>query len=215
MLRWIESLTASLLVRFGAVKVSLDKPFQLASGNWSPLYVDCRVLISEPAILDAITALMRLLLADVKFDVVAAGESAGIPYGAVLAAKMGCPFIYVRKEKKGYGTGSRVEGRAAKGSSTLLVEDLVTDGKSKLSFVDGLREAGLAVRDCIVVLDREQGATDLLSEQSIQLKRLCTVDTCLQCASDEGAIDKAVIDQVRQYLVDPKAWHAKKGLPFK
>ncbi len=215
MLKWVESLTASLLVRSGAVKVSLDKPFQLASGNWSPLYVDCRVLISEPAVLDSITALMRLVLADAKFDVVAAGESAGIPYGAVLATKLGRPFIYVRKEKKAYGTGSRVEGNVAKGSTALLVEDLVTDGKSKLSFIEGLREADLTIRDCIVVLDREQGATSLLSAQKVQLKRLCTISACLHCAADEGAIINASIDHVRQYLADPKSWHEKKGLPFK
>ncbi|MEM1101172.1 MAG: orotate phosphoribosyltransferase, partial [Pseudomonadota bacterium] len=142
MARW----TARMLLEIGAVNFRPEEPYILASGKPSPSYIDCRKLISFPRIR---STLMDFLVATVMrdagfeaFDNIAGGETAGIPFAALVAERMALPMTYVRKKPKGYGRGARIEGHMTEGERVLLVEDLTTDGGSKLSFVDAIREAG-------------------------------------------------------------------------
>ncbi|MEM8997902.1 MAG: orotate phosphoribosyltransferase [Acidobacteriota bacterium] len=146
---------ASLLLwEQGAVQVNAEKPFRLASGNVSPIYVDCRRVISNRSVLRIFTTVAGMLLErhGAEFDVVAGGETAGIPYAAVLAEALAKPLVYVRKKAKAYGTTSRVEGQLEAGSRVLLVEDLITDGGSKLTFLDAIDDAGASVSSALVLV---------------------------------------------------------------
>ncbi|MCG8462059.1 MAG: orotate phosphoribosyltransferase, partial [Holophagales bacterium] len=140
---------ALLMWERGAIKVSSESPFLLASGNHSPIYVDCRRVISDPSFLRFFSATAVLILErrGAQHDVIAGGETAGIPYGSALAISLGMPLVYVRKKPKSYGTASRVEGSFAAGSRVLLVEDLITDGGSKLGFLEAIEEAEGKVTD--------------------------------------------------------------------
>lgn len=202
------------LWQHSAVQVRDDEPFRLASGNYSPIYVDCRRVISDPSFLRLFTATSGLLLAGTDFDVVAGGETAGIPYAAYLAQAVGKPMIYLRKKPKGYGTASRVEGTLAAGSRVLLVEDLITDGGSKVGFLEAVREAGGTVSDAVVLFDRQQGGEDLLSRHDVQLYAVTDRATAMAVARSEGLLDDDALESVRAYFREPEAWHRSRDLVF-
>ncbi|NJL29343.1 MAG: hypothetical protein HC897_16380, partial [Thermoanaerobaculia bacterium] len=100
---------------------------------------------------------------------IAGGETAGIPFASYLAAALGLPLVYVRKKPKDYGIASRVEGRLERGARVVLVEDLITDGGSKLGFLDALAEVGGEVGHAVVLFDREQGGREMLAERGVAL----------------------------------------------
>src|SRR6056297_1837643 len=142
----IASLTARMLLEIEAVHFNAKEPFTLASGLPSPTYIDCRKLISHPRIR---STLMDFLAVTVMrdagfeaFDNIAGGETAGIPFAALVSERLALPMTYVRKKAKGYGRNARIEGVMGAGDRVLLVEDLTTDGGSKLGFVDAIRETG-------------------------------------------------------------------------
>ena len=135
----IARLTAEALWDIQAVHFRPEDPFILASGLPSPTYIDCRKPISFPRIrsmmMDFMACTVMRNAGAEAFDNIAGGETAGIPFGALMAERMGLPMTYVRKKPKGYGRGARIEGEMHEGQRVLLVEDLTTDGGSKLSFV--------------------------------------------------------------------------------
>ena len=192
--------------------------FTLTSGKKSPVYVDCRKIISYPKIASFVTDSACRLLAHKEFDAVAGGETAGIPFAAWIAAKMGKPMLYVRKKPKGFGLGARIEGvmpegRGDKKPRVLLVEDHATDGKSKISFVEALREAGAECADAFVVFyyDIFPEATETLREKGITLHALATWRDALAGAEREGFLDSpldspGVAREVRNFLDDPSGW---------
>jgi orotate phosphoribosyltransferase len=157
---------AQQLLQTRSVQIRPQEPFRLTSGRLSPVYVDVRRLISFPQIRTEITesfakiAQERIGLSQI--DVIAGGETAGIAYAALLAEKLNKPMIYVRKEPKGYGKSSQIEGVLEPGQRVLLVEDLVTDGGSKLNFQRGIESAGGTVHHCLCVFEyfsHEAGCT--------------------------------------------------------
>src|SRR6186997_110380 len=152
---FIADTTARMLLEVKAVLFSEDKPFIFTSGWASPVYIDCRKLIFYPRIRTQLVDFAAGMLArDVgfeQFDVVAGGETAGIPFAAWIADRLGLPMQYIRKKPKGFGRNAQIEGDVVEGARTLLVEDLTTDGKSKINFVQALRDAGARVADTFVV----------------------------------------------------------------
>ena len=142
----IARLSARMLLEIEAVHFNADEPFTLASGLPSPTYIDCRKLISYPRIrstlMDFLTVTVMRNAGFEAFDNIAGGETAGIPFAALVAERMALPMTYVRKKPKGYGRNARIEGAMSEGERVLLVEDLTTDGGSKLSFVDAIRDTG-------------------------------------------------------------------------
>ena len=147
--------TAKILLDIGAINFRPDEPFTFTSGRSSPVYIDCRKLISFPAERDQVLALaVQCIEREIGFDefrAIAGGETAGIPYAAWLADRAGLPMLYVRKGPKGFGRMAQIEGDMPKGWPVLLVEDLATDGGSKLNFVNALRKAGAEVNHVFVV----------------------------------------------------------------
>lgn len=208
---------ASLLLwEQGAVQVSAEKPFQLASGNHSPIYVDCRRVISNRTFMRAFAAIAGMILErhGADFDVVAGGETAGIPYASFLAEALDRPLVYVRKQAKDYGTGSRVEGQLESGAKVLLVEDLITDGGSKLTFLDAIEDAGATVVAALVLFDRQQGGGDKLAERGVSLYAVTDRKTAFAVAGASGLISDNARLSTDEYFRDPAAWHANRGFAY-
>ena len=147
--------TAKILIEIGAINFSLVTPFRLSSGFLSPSYIDCRKIIAYPSAFKSITDMMiDTIKSDMNFqspDYIIGGETAGIPFGAVIAEKMGLPLSYVRKKAKDYGKNKLIEGDIFKDKKSLLVEDLMTDGKSKVNFVENIRSHGIKCDLSLVV----------------------------------------------------------------
>src|SRR3954454_13340307 len=145
----MAELTAKMLLEVEAIRFMDDKPLIFTSGWASPVYTDCRRLISYPRARRSLMEMaVRKLEAEAgveRFDAVAGGETAGIPFAAWLSDRLMLPMLYVRKQAKGFGRNAQVEGRFKDGARVLLVEDLATDGASKVRFVEALRQAEAVV----------------------------------------------------------------------
>ncbi len=145
---------ANLLLSIGCVNIDFKKQFTLTSGKKSPVYVDCRKLISFPKERELIINEMSKQIKSKYKDnstIIAGGETAGIPYSSFLCQKMKYPMIYIRKSPKGFGKGKLIEGEFKKNNQSILVEDMATDGGSKLHFINALRQNKLKVNDIYVV----------------------------------------------------------------
>ena len=208
----IARLTARMLLEIKAVHFNADEPFILASGLPSPTYIDCRKLISYPRIrstlMDFLTVTVMRNAGFEAFDNVAGGETAGIPFGALVAERMALPMTYVRKKPKGYGRNARIEGEMSEGQRVLLVEDLTTDGGSKLSFVDAIRETGVSCNHTAVIfyygIFPETEKT--LGDHGVQLHHLCTWWDVLAEAKAQKAFDENTLAEVESFLNAPRAW---------
>jgi orotate phosphoribosyltransferase len=216
----METIAHSLL-ETRSVHIRPDQPFRLASGRLSPVYVDCRRLISFPDVRRAITRAFAQIVREeiglTQIDVVAGGETAGIPFAAFLAVELDKPMIYVRKAPKGYGKTSQIEGILESGQRVLLVEDLATDGGSKLNFKRGIEAAGGILEYCLCVFEYHSQRASLaearttLAAQGIELRSLCDWDELLTLGSREGFFAAAEAAQVLDFLRDPEGWSRRHG----
>jgi orotate phosphoribosyltransferase len=208
----IARLTARMLLESKAVHFNAVDPFILSSGLLSPTYIDCRQLISYPrirsALMDFLTTTVMRDTGFEAFDNIAGGETAGIPFAALVAERMALPMTYVRKKPKGYGHNARIEGVMNEGERVLLVEDLTTDGGSKLSFVDAIRETGAICAHTAVIFYYGifPETVQKLSDYGIGLHYLCTWWDVLNEARISGSFDEATLLQVEAFLNDPRAW---------
>ena len=208
----IARLTARMLLEIRAVHFNAETPFTLASGLPSPTYIDCRKLISHPRIRSTLMDFMACtVLRGAGFEAftnIAGGETAGIPFAAMLAERLGLPMTYVRKKPTGYGRNARIEGVMGEGDRVLLVEDLATDGGSKISFVEAIRATGATCAHTSVIFfyDIFPGAREALAEQGITLHALCTWWDVLAEARTAGAFDAATLAEVERFLTAPRAW---------
>lgn len=210
----IARLTARALLEIKAVNFNAETPFILASGLPSPTYVDCRKLISYPriraALMDFLTVTVMRDAGFEAFDNIAGGETAGIPFGAWVAERLALPMTYVRKKPKGYGRNARIEGAMTEGQRVLLVEDLTTDGGSKLSFVDAIRETGATCAHTAVIFyyDIFPETTKRLADHGVTLHHLCTWWDVLAEARAQGTFDAATLTEVEAFLRAPRGWQA-------
>ncbi len=143
---------AEILLSIGCVNINFKKPFTLTSGKPSPVYVDCRKLISFPKEREIIINAMTKQIKDkyTKNIYIAGGETAGIPYSSYISQKLKQPMIYIRKQPKGFGKGKLIEGEFKKYNTSILIEDMATDAGSKLHFIKALRSNKLVVKDIYV-----------------------------------------------------------------
>lgn len=213
----IARLTARALLDIGAVHFNAAIPFTLASGLPSPTYIDCRKIISFPRVRSMLMDFLALtVMRDAgpeAFTNIAGGETAGIPFGALVAERLALPMTYVRKKPKGYGRNARIEGVMGEGDRVLLVEDLATDGGSKLSFVDAIRETGASCAHTAVIFFYGifPGTVENLAAHGVTLHALCTWWDVLAVARGEGRFDAATLAEVEAFLTAPRAWQEARG----
>jgi len=211
----IARLTARMLLEIGAVHFNAAAPFTHASGKQAPTYIDCRKLISYPRIravlMDFLTVTVMREAGFESFDNIAGGETAGIPFAAMLAERMALPMTYVRKKPKGYGRNARIEGTMTPGQRVLLVEDLATVGGSKLSFVQAIRDTGASCGHTAVIFfyGIYPGVPERLAAEGIGLIHLATWWDVLAEARRQGAFDPDMLAEVERYLKAPETWAPK------
>lgn len=212
--------TSKILLETKSILFNADDPFTYASGRVGPVYIDCRRLISFPR---ARSALMDFgattILREVGYeslDVLAGGETAGIPYAAMLSDRLDLPMAYVRKKPKGHGRMAQIEGHMQDGAKAILIEDLQTDGGSKKVFIEALRNAGAEVNHSFVlfhygIFDKsEKNMRDL----DVKLLALANWWNVLDVASSLSYFDPATLESVEAFLKNPVQWsldHGGKG----
>jgi orotate phosphoribosyltransferase len=213
----IAEITARMLLEVKAVLFFQDKPFIFTSGWASPVYIDCRKLIFYPRIRTQLVDFAATTLARdagfEQFDVVAGGETAGIPYAAWIADRMALPMQYVRKKPKGFGRNAQIEGDIREGARTLLVEDLTTDGRSKINFCQALRQAGAVVDHVFVnfFYDIFPETKTTMAELGVKLHYLATWWDVLAVVKKGGYFPPHVVSEVERFLKSPAAWSAEHG----
>jgi len=203
---------AQILLDIKAVNFRPDDPYTFTSGRKSPSYIDCRRIISFPSARTELNQLaIELIERDItkgEVDVVAGGETAGIPFSAWIADSLERPMVYVRKKPKGFGRMAQIEGEMPEGSKVLLVEDLTTDGGSKLNFIDALRRAGAKVNHTYVVFHYGifQESLSNMAKLGVKLHALATWWDVLEVARENNLYTRSQLDIVENYLDDPENW---------
>src|SRR6266852_7558332 len=205
-------ITARILLETQAVLFRPDNPFTFTSGRLSPVYVDCRRLISFPRarrkLMDMGADLIERRVGCESLDAIAGGETAGIPFAAWIADRLSLPMLYVRKQPKGFGRNAQIEGELKEGARVLLVEDLASEGTSKLNFVRAIRQAGGTIEAAFVIFNYgifPQIDTSLAAE-GITLLALATWWDVAATAQRLGRFAPGQYEAVESFLKDPEGW---------
>jgi orotate phosphoribosyltransferase len=213
----IAHTTALALLDIHAVEVAKDRPFILSSGVASPVYIDVRKVISFPVVREKLmgfaTDVIDANVGRDQIDAIAGAETAGIPFAAWIAFETGLPMQYVRKRAQGFGPQAHIEGVWEPGQRVLLVEDLTTDGASKLRFCQSLRAAGLVVEDVFMLFQYDVFAQTgaAMVRAGIRLHALCTWADILDVAVAHDRFTAQERDTIAAFLKDPLGWSADHG----
>jgi len=173
------------LTRIEALKFG---EFKLKSGVLSPFYLDLRILISHPRVLQAVAQRILAVLRPLEFHRIAGIPYAGLPIATAVALAGDLPLVYPRKEAKAHGTGRIIEGEFAKGEVVIPIDDVISDGASKFESAAPLLEAGLVVKDFVVLLDREMGGAAKLAERGFRLHSALRITAVLDYLKDAGRL---------------------------
>lgn len=209
---------AKMLLEIKAVTLSPKNPYKFVSGIISPIYTDNRLLMGYPLKRKEITVYTAHLMKDRKLDpeIIAGTSTAGIPPAAWLAELLNLPMIYVRGDKKDHGKGRQVEGVMKKGSKVLLIEDLITTGKSSLTAVEAIREEGGKVDTCLAFFDYGFKETkEAYKQKRVRLYTLTTFDTLINMAQKLGIITQGEKEMILAWQDNPWGWATKNKLEGK
>lgn len=217
----VSKKVAEMLLQTEAIQVYKDKPFVFVSGRISPVYIDCRRILSFPLereyIVTYLAETAETEIGLTNIDVVAGGETAGIPYASFVSHIIKKPMIYIRKQPKGYGGSKQIEGILEAGKRVMLVEDLITDGLSKLRFNIGIRAAGAKMTHCLCVFDyasdrlNQHEGKDNLAKNDIALHVLANWDDVLDTGLSKSYFTESASKQIVDFLKDPENWGRKMG----
>ena len=213
----MAELVAKMLWEIKAVHFSADKPYKFASGMASPVYIDCRKLISYPRIrstvMDFAASIVMRDAGFEQFDCIAGGETAGIPFAAFLAERLDLPMIYVRKQPKGHGRNAQIEGHMPDGARVLVIEDLTTAGGSMFTFIDAIRAAGGIVDHGIALFYYGifPEAEERFANGKVRLHHIATWRDVLAVAKAQKLFDDKTLEEVEAFLNAPLAWSGWNG----
>ncbi|MCK5666793.1 MAG: orotate phosphoribosyltransferase [Thiotrichaceae bacterium] len=200
---------ANSLLQIKAIKLNNEEPFTWASGLRSPIYCDNRKSLSFPKIRTYIRQELAKAITD-KFgdvDVIAGVATAGIPQGALVAQELGLPFVYVRSSKKEHGMTNMIEGVLNKGQSVVVIEDLVSTGKSSINAVVALREAGAKVKGMAAIFSYGLPiAIKNLKDAACPLVTLSDYNSLIKEAVENSYINDRDRDSLLTWKSDPQAW---------
>ena len=205
-----QDAVAEILINIESVKFSFDQPYTLTSGKKSPVYVDCRKIISytkeRNKILDY--AEQYIKQNNLSFEILAGGETAGIPYAAFLAERLQKPMIYIRKQPKGFGKNQQIEGNFNDNQKAILIEDLTTDGASKVVFIEVLRKFNINVSDIFVIFyyDIFNLSKTPLATLNVNMHYLCTWKNIINIVQKNKILSVNEINNLKYFLSEPEKW---------
>ena len=200
---------AEKLLQINAIKLSIHQPFTWASGWKSPIYCDNRKSLSFPFVRDFIKSEMCSVIFQSfeKAEMIAGVATAGIPWGAMAADQLKLPYIYVRPKPKEHGLGNQIEGFFEPGKSVVVVEDLISTGKSSLQVVDVLKNAGLEVEGMVSIFTYGfEKAKEAFEEYNLNLKSLTDYDSLIALAVEKKSISDADQKTLLNWRADPAHW---------
>lgn len=199
------ALVRSLILRMADLGCVRFGDFTLASGHRSPIYLDLRLLVSDPPALAAAAQLYVTLLERLEYDRLAAIPYAALPIGTTVSLLTNKPLIYPRKEVKEHGTARSIEGTYTPGERVVVLDDVITTGDSKLQALGPLQAAGLKVEDVVVMIDREQGGAEGLAAHGLRLHAAMRLSEIMDVLAAEGRISPAQRDEVKAYIASGRA----------
>lgn len=201
--------TANNLLQIKAIKLSYSKPFQWASGWKSPIYCDNRKTLSYPEVRDRLRERMSGIVKKeyAEADVVAGVATGGIALGALVAQQLQLPFVYVRSSQKGHGLQNKVEGVLEPKQKVVVIEDLVSTGKSSLNAVDALRESEASVLGMISIFDYGfELAKQNFRDKNCKLYSLSDYEALLEVAVNNGSIEPGEVESLTSWRKAPEKW---------
>lgn len=200
---------AEKLLQINAIKLSIDKPFTWASGWKSPIYCDNRKILSFPFVRDFIKSEMCNVIFQSfeNTEIIAGVATAGIPWGAMAADQLKLPYIYVRPKPKEHGLGNQIEGFYEAGKRVVVIEDLVSTGKSSLQVVDVLKNAGLEVEGMVSIFNYGfEVAKKAFEKYELTLKSLTDYDSLIELAIAQQSISESDQKNLFTWRKDPSNW---------
>jgi orotate phosphoribosyltransferase len=210
-------ITADILLETRSVLFSPNQPFTLTSGRKSPVYIDCRRLISFPRargkLMDLAAEMIQRHVGYESLEAVAGGETAGIPFAAWIAERLALPMLYIRKQAKGFGRMAQIEGVMQEGDRVLLVEDLISEGTSKLNFIRGIRAGGGTITHnfCVFHYGIFPSSVETLRDEGVALHALATWHAVLDRAHRLGSFPDEDYAAIRSFLDAPDDWTPPAG----
>lgn len=201
--------TAELLLQIKAIKLNPKEPFTWASGWKSPIYCDNRVTLSYPSI----RVFLKQELAKIvekkygKPDVIAGVATGAIAIGVLVAQELGVPFVYVRPEPKKHGRKNQIEGHLESGQNVVVIEDLISTGKSSLNAVKALKEADVTVKGMVAIFSYGfDVATENFNNENVELTTLSNYENLLEQASDSKYITNDELTTLQEWRKSPSTW---------
>ena len=201
---------AKILIDIESITFSFKNPYTLTSGNKSPVYVDCRKIISYTKERNKILDYTEKYFCENKldFEILAGGETAGIPYASFLAERLQKPMIYIRKKPKGFGKNQQIEGSFFNQQKAILIEDLATNGKSKVTFIEAMRHSNLNVTDIFVIF--YYNIFDILksplSKLNVKIHYLCSWKNIISIVEKNKILSNKEINNLKIFLNKPEKW---------
>lgn len=203
--------TAELLLQINAIKLKPENPFTWASGWKSPIYCDNRIVLSYPQVRTYVREQLAQQVEGLygKPDLIVGVATGAIGIGVLVAEQMGLPFAYVRPEPKGHGRQNQIEGQATAGQRVVVIEDLISTGKSSLNAIDALLAHGLEVKGMLGIFSYGfQLATDRFAERNLEVHTLSNYHHLIQLASETGYVQEAQLETLRKWRANPQEWNS-------
>ena len=201
--------TAELLLQIKAIKLDAQQGFQWASGWNSPIYCDNRIILSYPPIRNFVRENMARQIEQLygKPDVIAGVATGAIGIGMLVAEYLSLPFVYVRPEAKGHGRKNQIEGKLDQGQTVVVIEDLISTGKSSLNAVRALEEAQVHIKGMLAIFSYGfDTASENFKEEGVELHTLSNYEYLLEVALKTNYINEKEAGLLQQWRKDPANW---------